>query len=174
MVMILKYRSMRIVVTIYRIINYSQTNNVTADIYTDLLTLQNVNDNIADMIICDKRTSTKDDVKPTVMNGQRTENESINDNNEWQPCLQRQIGGDMKPARRYPAIPWDLSRSYPAKPSERKVDIADNGSSRRFQSFSYDFFIQKEEENLPKSKRIPQRRCAKVIDSFVINGTARL
>lgn len=96
----------KIIVTIYCKINYSS--NVTADIY-DPLTLQNVNDNIADMIIYDKRTSTKDDVKPTVMNGQRIENESINGNNEWQPCLQRQIGRDMKPARRYPAIPWDLS-----------------------------------------------------------------
>lgn len=86
------------------------------------------------------------------MNGQRIENESINGNNEWEPCLHRQIGGDMESARRHPAIPWDLSRSYPAKPSERKVDIADNRSPRRFQSSSCDFFIQKKEGNLPKSK----------------------
>lgn len=62
--------------------NYSSINSDTVNLRVDLLVLQNVNDNIADTIILDKRTSTKNDVKPTVMNGQRVENESINSDNE--------------------------------------------------------------------------------------------
>lgn len=127
--------------------------------------LQNVNGNIVDTIIRDKRTSTKDDDKPTVMNGQRIENESINDVNE-KPHFYRQIDGDMKPVYRYRVVPplplRDLARKILLY--RRKVDTADNDplSFGHLQSFSCDFLSRKKEESF-KMKVARSKDPAKIL-----------
>lgn len=134
--------------------------------------MQNVNGNIVDTIIRDKRISTKD-AKPTVMNGQRVENELINGANEWKPHFYPQIDGDMKPARHQviPLPPRDLARYHIAKPFWRKIDIADNDplSSRRLQSFLHHLLSTKKEKSfgIEVARLIPRKQFARVTDRLI-------